>query len=281
MTMEDILKLWHEANSGLKQLRESKMVRIQIKEWEEHGEIEGMEFDALYDKHGWYTFLFKGEDYSVDPKFCEVLDQCNNNELRESKMLKIKIHDDAPVGMYGNLVGKEVDATYDGKMRKFFVSDDAGEMRDVAAHDCAVLVPESQDTKDNNEVTVKIIKCDFPEIWYSSMIGEEFKCIHNSVMDWYDVLATERGVAGGWIAASDCILIEGHYEYVDHPNHYNDHPAGIECIDVIEEMTANIALAIKHLWRAGLKPGQDAERDFDKAIWYIEREKSRLNKTRN
>ena len=192
-------------------------------------------------------------------------------------MVRIKIHDDAPVEMYGNLVGKEVNATYDEKMRKFFVSRDGHGMYDVATHDCTVLLSESQDT----EVTVKIIACELPGIWYSSRIGEKFKCVYNSAMSRYEVPPMEPEGVVGWIAASDCILIEGHYEYVDHPNHYNDHPAGIECIDVIEEMTANIALAIKHLWRAGLKPGQDAERDFDKAIWYIEREKSRLNKTRN
>lgn len=48
---------------------------------------------------------------------------------------------------------------------------------------------------------------------------------------------------------------------VDHPRHYNIHPAGIECIDVIEYMTANVALAIKHVWRAGLKEGEATLKD--------------------
>lgn len=70
------------------------------------------------------------------------------------------------------------------------------------------------------------------------------------------------------------------YEYVDHPKHYNMHPSGIECIDVIEHMTHNVGAAIKYLWRAGLKPGEADLRDFDKAIWYINREKERLAKAK-
>ncbi len=70
----------------------------------------------------------------------------------------------------------------------------------------------------------------------------------------------------------------GNYETVNHPPHYNQHPAGIECIDVIEHFPANIAFAMKHEWRAGLKPGTSAIEDLDKAIWYLEREKERLSK---
>lgn len=43
---------------------------------------------------------------------------------------------------------------------------------------------------------------------------------------------------------------------VSHPSHYNAHPAGIECIDVIRHYTCDIANAQKYLWRAGLKPEQ-------------------------
>ncbi len=70
------------------------------------------------------------------------------------------------------------------------------------------------------------------------------------------------------------------YEYVNHPKHYNEHPAGIECIDVIEHMSHNVGAAVKYLWRVGLKPGEGFERDLDKAIWYINREKERLAKAK-
>ena len=42
-------------------------------------------------------------------------------------------------------------------------------------------------------------------------------------------------------------------EQVNHPKHYNSHPNGIECIDIIRHYTCDIANAIKYLWRAGLK----------------------------
>lgn len=65
-------------------------------------------------------------------------------------------------------------------------------------------------------------------------------------------------------------------EQVNHPKHYNQHPAGIECIEVIRHYTCDIANALKYLWRAGLKPEmgkEDAEKeveDLKKALWYVE-----------
>lgn len=57
---------------------------------------------------------------------------------------------------------------------------------------------------------------------------------------------------------------------VDHPAHYNAHPAGIECIDVVEHFGFNVGNAIKYLWREGLKGA--ALEDLKKAEWYIARE---------
>lgn len=59
---------------------------------------------------------------------------------------------------------------------------------------------------------------------------------------------------------------------VDHPWHYNQHPAGIECIDVIEHMSLNVGNAIKYLWRAGLKSSETHLEDLHKAAWYVARE---------
>jgi Protein of unknwon function (DUF3310) len=74
---------------------------------------------------------------------------------------------------------------------------------------------------------------------------------------------------------------ESRSESVNHPRHYNSHPANIECIDVIEHMPHNIGAAIKYLWRAGLKPGESADKDMAKAVWYIERERLRLSKMKS
>jgi len=73
-------------------------------------------------------------------------------------------------------------------------------------------------------------------------------------------------------------------ESVNHPKHYNSHPAGIECIDIIRHYTCDIANALKYLWRAGLKAElgkDDADKeieDLKKALWYIEDYRKHVNK---
>lgn len=62
---------------------------------------------------------------------------------------------------------------------------------------------------------------------------------------------------------------------VNHPKHYNSHPSGIECIQIIRHYCFDIGNAIKYLWRQGLKqeqgldPIQKQVEDCQKAIWYI------------
>lgn len=63
---------------------------------------------------------------------------------------------------------------------------------------------------------------------------------------------------------------------VNHPAHYNAHPAGIECIDVVEHFSFNVGNAIKYAWRAGLKG--DVIEDLRKAAWYLQREIERLSR---
>lgn len=64
---------------------------------------------------------------------------------------------------------------------------------------------------------------------------------------------------------------------VNHPPHYNAHPSGVECIDVVEHMNFNLGNAMKYIWRAGLK-GASVE-DLRKAEWYVGREIKRLNQS--
>lgn len=66
---------------------------------------------------------------------------------------------------------------------------------------------------------------------------------------------------------------------VNHPKHYNEHPSGIECIDIVEGFNFNIGNAIKYLWRSGLKSDNPIE-DLEKAIWYCQRELERVKKAR-
>jgi len=62
---------------------------------------------------------------------------------------------------------------------------------------------------------------------------------------------------------------------VDHPMHYNGHPSGVECIDIVRHYNFDIGCAIKYLWRAGLKTEEGMDNlqkeveDLKKAIWYI------------
>jgi hypothetical protein len=68
-------------------------------------------------------------------------------------------------------------------------------------------------------------------------------------------------------------------EAVDHPKHYNSHPSGIECIDVVRHLNFNVGNAMKYLWRCGIKDGDTEVQDLMKAAWYIQNEIERLRNT--
>lgn len=59
------------------------------------------------------------------------------------------------------------------------------------------------------------------------------------------------------------------------PPHYQDHPSGVECIQITEHMNFCLGNAIKYIWRAGLK--NNAIEDLRKARWYIDREIARID----
>ena len=65
-------------------------------------------------------------------------------------------------------------------------------------------------------------------------------------------------------------------EKVNHPKHYNKHPSGVECIDIVRHMNFNLGNVIKYLWRAGLKDGNTNIQDLEKAKWYLEDEIKRV-----
>ena len=67
---------------------------------------------------------------------------------------------------------------------------------------------------------------------------------------------------------------------INHPAHYTQ-KSGVECIQVTEQFNFNRGNAIKYVWRAGEKdPAKEVE-DLEKAIWYINREITRIKATRN
>lgn len=67
-----------------------------------------------------------------------------------------------------------------------------------------------------------------------------------------------------------------HDDPVNHPSHYTNHPSGIECIQITEHMNFNLGNAVKYIWRFGLK--DSSTEDLKKAIWYLNREISRVER---
>lgn len=57
---------------------------------------------------------------------------------------------------------------------------------------------------------------------------------------------------------------------VNHPKHYNVHPSGVECIEVVRHMSFNLGNVVKYLWRADEK-GAPLE-DLKKARFYLDDE---------
>lgn len=60
---------------------------------------------------------------------------------------------------------------------------------------------------------------------------------------------------------------------VNFPQHYRQHPSGIECIQITEHMGFCLGNVVKYVWRADLKA--DAIEDLKKARWYLDREIAR------
>lgn len=56
---------------------------------------------------------------------------------------------------------------------------------------------------------------------------------------------------------------------VDHPEHYNSHPSGVEAIDIVEYMNFCLGNAFKYVYRYRHKHGVN---DLKKAVWYLKRQ---------
>ena len=84
---------------------------------------------------------------------------------------------------------------------------------------------------------------------------------------------------GGWEVYIKGTETETETEMVNHPAHYNSHPKNIEAIDVIEDNPfVNLGNAMKYLWRVSWGSKGHDDEDLAKAVWYIERERSRRAK---
>lgn len=59
------------------------------------------------------------------------------------------------------------------------------------------------------------------------------------------------------------------YDPVNHPQHYTQHPSGVECIQITEKMGFCLGNAVKYLFR--YKDKGNPTQDLEKALWYIDR----------
>ena len=105
-----------------------------------------------------------------------------------------------------------------------------------------------------------------------SQVARTIKSETAEVFKWSEV-----EIASGVLTAENIESSQPN-DTVDHPSHYCNHPAGIECISIIEHFNFNVGNAIKYLWRCGVKPGTSAVEDLKKASWYCLREAERLEK---
>lgn len=63
---------------------------------------------------------------------------------------------------------------------------------------------------------------------------------------------------------------------VEHPDYYNKHPSGVECIEIVRHCNFNIGNVIKYVWRAGLKDDNKTVQDLKKALFYLQDEIKRI-----
>ena len=76
------------------------------------------------------------------------------------------------------------------------------------------------------------------------------------------------------------------YEYVDHPDHYNNY--GMEVIDMMEKIWGTKMVAVwclltsyKYRMRMGTKPGEDIHQDLAKEQWYLNKYQELIKKLEN
>lgn len=78
-----------------------------------------------------------------------------------------------------------------------------------------------------------------------------------------------------------------HNNKVEHPKYYNQHPSGVECIDIVRYYNFDVGNVIKYLWRAGLKTEegytnkQKELEDCKKALFYLKDHINMLEKNIN
>lgn len=73
------------------------------------------------------------------------------------------------------------------------------------------------------------------------------------------------------------VMTKTNGDNVNHPSHYTAYE-GLEIIDLTEQMNFCRGNAVKYITRAGLKDKSREAEDLRKAVWYLEREITRIEK---
>jgi hypothetical protein len=64
------------------------------------------------------------------------------------------------------------------------------------------------------------------------------------------------------------------YDIINKSKHYNQHPSGVECIELAERLSFCAGNAFKYVFRRGEK--DDPVQDLKKAIYYLNRERYQM-----
>lgn len=145
-------------------------------------------------------------------------------------------------------------------------------------------------TKPSGEIFIPGAECGLADprtfTTLAAIIAQEFA--KNDEMVKVETLTFPEGITLEWSPIFSSAPVVGTTgkeidpDGVNHPSHYNQHPSGVECVDIAQHYNFNVGNAIKYLWRAGLKttegPAREAEvKDINKAIWYLNQELKRLS----
>lgn len=121
----------------------------------------------------------------------------------------------------------------------------------------------------------EVIVSDLTDFFYSSQGTVTQVKLYRTDPDRFFVVFNGRG--GAWYGFHQLRLAEtaerAEPDMVEHPPHYNAHPKGIECIDIIEDNPyILLGNAMKYLWRVSWGGKSNDLEDLKKAVWCVQRE---------
>lgn len=152
-------------------------------------------------------------------------------------------------------------------------------------HDCffyqRVIKPCKYCPNNSPEYKAAVFSDSKPHIYFYILCGNvecdfktsDHKYLPDAIDEWNEINETPEAITPQ--------VNNNHADNINHPAHYNEHPAHctcsrrIECIDITRHMSFNLGNVFKYVWRADLKNGIE---DLEKAAWYLADEIKRRKK---